>query len=311
MPAFPRRIPDTLDAVADPIIDILGPLVPEQDAQRARAALSQIDMLGAVSVGLEVVLPPHPPACDVSVLMPAKRNPAFAANAHRSLARLAELGGETESTWWELDTSTDDLAVGAFVRCIEGDAFPWAREAAADRAGLLRAVDVLAEFVGPHWFGMGRLVGFFPDRQPEPVAAALLPGFYREFAPTFRDLTERATVAVDPDAALIAHLSAHVNEQAISVGADAAGRTAVSWEGCFLERERAMADDRWSAPLQPTAAWGDAGPSLARLLAVQGVHTYDSLPTVRLLSGIDHIKIGPGGKVKAYVGAHIVSTSYL
>jgi hypothetical protein len=52
--------------------------------------------------------------------------------------------------------------------------------------------------------------------------------------------------------------------------------------------------------------WGEAMHSLPSLLGVQGFHTFDSLPTIRLLSGIDHIKVGPGGKVKAYVGAHIL-----
>lgn len=310
MPAFSRRIPETLLGLADPIIEVLGPLVPRADADRARAALSRIEVLSAVSLGLEVVLPPHEPACDVSVLMPARRIPAFAEGCDDSLRLLVESGGEKESTWWELDTSSDELAIGAFVRSIGSDPVPFVREAVASRPDLQRAVHALVDLVTPYWRGDGRLIGFFPDRQPLPVAAALLPSFGLDAEAALGDLAPVATASVDPDAALVAYLSGYLDAIAVAVGADSEGRTAVSWEGSFRERELAMAQDRWAPALQPSAVWGDAGASLARLLAVQGVHTFDSLPTVRLLSGIDHIKIGPGGRVKAYVGAHIVSPSY-
>lgn len=310
MPDFPRRLPETLVGIADPIIDVLGPLVPHADADRARAALSRVDLLSAVSLGLEVALPPHPPACDISVLVPAQRIPTFAEGRHPSLMLLAEGGGEQETTWWELDTSTDDPAIGAFVRFTGADPMPLAREAATSLPALSRAVEALMHVVSPYWQGAGRLMGLFPDRRPLPVAAALLPGYGMDAESALRELALRATASVDPDSALIAHLRAHVDSVALAVGADASGHIAISWEGSFRERERAMAENRWAPALQPADVWGAASASLASLLAVQGVHTFDSLPTVRLLSGIDHIKIGPGGRVKAYVGAHIVSTSY-
>lgn len=310
MPDFPRRLPETLVGIADPIIDVLGPLVPHADADRARSALSRMDVLSAVSLGLEVVLPPHAPACDVSVLMPAQRIPAFAEGRHPSLILLAEGGGELESTWWELDTSTDDTAIGAFVRFTGADPMPLAREAASSLPALSRAIEALTHVITPYWRGEGRLIGFFPDRRPLPVAAALLPGYGMDAESALRQLALQATASVDPDSSLIAHLRAQVNAVALAVGADASGHVAVSWEGSFREREIAMAEHRWGPVLQPADVWGAASASLASLLAVQGVHTFDSLPTVRLLSGIDHIKIGPGGRVKAYVGAHIVSTSY-
>ena len=310
MPVFPRHVPGSLVGIADPIIDVLGPLVPPADAQRARAALSRIDVLSAVSLGLEVVLPPFAPACDVSVLMPARRIPSFAEGCHESLTLLAESGGEDQSIWWELDTSSDDPAIGAFVRSTGTDATPLARRAAASRPDLEQAVNALVDVVTPYWQGEGRLIGFFPDRQPLPVAAALLPSFGLDAHAALRDLAPVVTASVDPDAALISHLSGYLDAIALAVGADAEGRTAVSWEGSFREREIAMSQDRWAPALQPSPVWGEAGESLASLLAVQGVHTFNSLPTIRLLSGIDHLKIGPGGRVKAYVGAHIVSPSY-
>lgn len=310
MPTFPRRIPESLAGLLDPIVDDLGPLVPEADAQRARQALSSIDMLAAVSLGLEVVLPPHDAACDISVLMPARKVPGFARDRHGSLALLAQSGGAQDSIWWELDTSTDDPAVGAFIRYSDGDPLPQVREAAATFPGLGRAVDALADVIAPYWHGMARLIGFFPDRRPLPTAAALLPALNAEGPEMLGDLRQRVTACVDPDTALMKHLGAGVDMGAVAVGADAEGRSAVSWESSFRERERAMAEGWWTPVLEPCAAWGDAGPSLHHLLAVQGVHTFDSLPTVRMLSGIDHIKVGPDGKVKAYVGTYILSTSY-
>jgi hypothetical protein len=150
-------------------------------------------------------------------------------------------------------------------------------------------------------------MGFFPDRRPAPVAAALLPDFGRQAVSMIQALACQATVAVDPRMDLIVHLMRHLDGSAIAVAADAEGRTAVSWEASFFEREKAMAEGRWIPALQPDPVWGDAADSLPALLAVQGFHTFDALPAVRLLSGIDHFKIGPGGRVKAYVGAHIVT----
>lgn len=309
MPNFPRRLPANLAGLLDPFLEVLGPLVPRADAERARAALESIDVMSVISLGLEVVLPPHDAACDISVLMPARRTPAFVDGRHVSLALLAEAGGEGDSTWWELDTSNEAPAVGAFIR-VRDDSLMQVRAAASTRAGLSDAVDALVTLIAPYWDGMGRLIGFFPDRRPLPVAAALLPGRMTDGPTRLRELAPRATACVESEGALTAHLMAHVDMGALAVGADAEGRTAVSWEGSFREREKAMADDCWAPLLTPSPVWGAAGRSLHRLLDVQGIHTFDSLPTVRMLSGIDHIKVGPDGKVKAYVGAHIVSPSY-
>lgn len=306
MPVFPRRVPDSLTGIADPLIEILGPLVPAADAQRARTALADMDLLSARAIGLEVVLPPHPPACDISLLMPPRQVPPFARAGQDVLAALAMSAGAGDSTWWELDTSVQPSPVGAFIRSTEADALPLVRLAAAEMPDLARAVDALEHLVGPYWRGRGRLIGFFPDRKPSPVAAALVPDFDHEGAAIIRDLGSAATISVDPDSDLVVHLQQHLGGSAIAVAADAQGHTAVSWEGSYWEREQAMAEGRWAPVLQAGRVWGDAAVSLGSLLAVQGIHTFDALPTIRLLSGIDHIKIGSGGKVKAYVGAHIV-----
>lgn len=306
MPVFPRRVPDSLVGVADPLIEILGPLVPAADAQRARMALADMDLLSARAIGLEVVLPPYPPACDVSLLMPPRHVPPFARASHDVLAAMATSAGALDSTWWELDTSVQPSPVGAFIRSTEADALPIVRDTAAELPELARAVDALEGLITPYWRGRGRLIGFFPDRKPAPVAAALLPDFDGEATAVIRALGSAATVSVDPDSDLIAHVAQHLDGSAIAIAADAEGRSAVSWEGFFWEREQAMAEGRWTPALRTDPVWGDAAASLDSLLAVQGIHTFDALPTIRLLCGIDHIKVGPGGRVKAYVGAHIV-----
>ena len=265
-----------------------------------------MDLRSVWAVGLEVVLPPHPPACDLSVLMPPRHVPDFARTGHDVLSALAMSAGASDSTWWELDTSVQPSPVGAFVRSTESDALPLVRSVAAGIPGLVRAVDALVDVIMPHWHGRGRLIGFFPNREPSPVAAALVPGTHQAITGLIREMGSRATIAVDPDSDLIAHLLQHLDGSAIAVAADADGRTVVSWEGFFREREHAMVESRWAPALLPEPVWGDAPPSLSSLLAVQGIHTFDAVPTVRILSGIDHVKIGPDGKVKAYVGAHIV-----
>lgn len=306
MPAFPRRVPDSLVALVDPIIEILGPLVPEADAARARDALSHLDVLSTIALGLEVVLPPHPAACDISVLMPSRRVPHFARSGHGALSSLAMSVGSSESTWWELDTSEARSPVGVFIRSECTDALSTVRGAAESDHELARAVGILESAIAPHWRGPGRLIGFFPDRQPSPVAAALLPDFDSAAVGLIEGLASWATIAVDPRSALVAHLMRELDGSAVAVGTDAEGRSSVSWEGSFWEREKAMVEGRWHPVLQPSPLWGDAARSLSALLEVQGIHMFDSLPAIRLLSGIDHIKMGPGGKVKAYVGAHIL-----
>jgi hypothetical protein len=306
MPAFPRQVPDSLVGIADPIIEVLGDLVPAADASRVRSALAGIDLLSVRSLGLEVVLPPHQPACDLSLLLPPREVPGFAAVGQEVLVSLAMSAGASDSTWWELDTSVPHCPVGAFVRSSEADALPLVRAAAAREPALARAVVNLEATMGDLWRGEGRLIGFFPEREPSPVAAALIPDFDRIAASTIRALSLRATAAVDTGGGLMVHLNEHLDGSSIAVAADAEGRTSVSWEASFWEREKAMAEGRWAPALQPDPVWGDAGSILPALLAVQGFHTFDSLPAIRLLSGIDHLKIGPDGRVKAYVGAHIL-----
>jgi hypothetical protein len=172
MPAFPRQVPDSLVGIADPIIEVLGDLVPAADASRVRSALAGIDLLSVRSLGLEVVLPPHQPACDLSLLLPPREVPGFAAVGQEVLVSLAMSAGASDSTWWELDTSVPHCPVGAFVRSSEADALPLVRAAAAREPALARAVVNLEATMGDLWRGEGRLIGFFPEREPSPVAAA-------------------------------------------------------------------------------------------------------------------------------------------
>ena len=306
MPDFPRHVPDSLIGIADPIISILGPLVPAADAERVRSALSPLDVLSVHALGLEVVLPPHPPACDLSVLLPPRTVPPFVQAGDSVLALLARSAPATDTTWWELDTSAQPSPVGAFIRSTGTDVRASMHQVCAQVPALSRAEANLAALIEPYWQGEGRLIGFFPRREPAPVAAALLPTSHEIGADIVDALSSQVTATVDRRSELAMHLTGHLDGCAVAVAADAQGRTAVAWEGSFTERERAMAEDKWAPALQPLPMWGEAVHSLPSLLAVQGIHTFASLPTIRLLSGIDHIKIGPGGKVKAYVGAHIV-----
>lgn len=306
MPDFPRQVPDSLIGIADPIISILGPLVPAADAEQVRSALSQLDVLSVRALGLEVVLPPHPPACDLSVLLPPRTVPPFAQAGDSVLASLARSAPATHTTWWELDTSAQPRSVGAFIRSTGTDGRALMHQVCAKDPALSRAERILADLIEPYWEGEGRLIGFFPRREPAPIAAALLPTSHEMGADIVDALSSQVTATVDRGSELVMHLTGHLDGCGVAVAADAEGRTAVSWEGSFAEREKAMAQDRWAPALQPLPVWGEAMHSLPSLLGVQGFHTFDSLPTIRLLSGIDHIKVGPGGKVKAYVGAHIL-----
>lgn len=310
MPYFPRRVPDSLVDIVDPIIEVLGPLVPHEHAERIRTALTGIDPLSVMTVGLELVLPPHEAACDIALLMPARSVPAFARRHEHSLGSLVQLAGEADSVWWELDTSVAESSVGAFIRDGAVDALAVIRAAATSVPGLDRAFDAITEVAAPYWPGPARLAGFFPDRRPQPAAAVLIPIMDRDSSAPLRDLAPQVAACASAEHPLIAHLKQYVDVESISVAADTEGRVAISWEGGFLERERAMMEGRWAPALAPVDAWGQASSCLASLLAVQSVHTFDSLLPLKLASGIDHIKVGPGGRAKAYVGAHIVNPAH-
>lgn len=300
---FPRRLPAALDGVAAPILASLGPLVPPSHAERALTALAGIRTTSAMSVGVEVVLPPHEPACDISVLMPPRSIPGFAVARSPMLADFACVEGAEGSVWWELDTSSPRMPIGAFIREQAGDGFALMRSAAADSTALLDAETALRGVVADCWHGPGRLVGFFPDRDPAPIAAALLPLASGDES-TLPRLTARATIAVDPESATVRHLRSACGPGAVSIGADPAGRVAVSWEAAWHDREVAMAEGRWDPML--AALPGLDQDIAAHLLSIQGMHACDSLPPVKVLTGIDHLKVGPGGRLKAYVGAHLL-----
>lgn len=303
-------MPDSLVDIVDPIIKVLGPLVPHAHAERIRAALAGIDPLSVMAVGLELVLPPHEAACDIALLMPARSVPAFARRHEHSLGLLVQLAGEADSVWWELDTSVAESSVGAFIRDGAVDALAVGRAAAMSVPGLGYAFDAITEIAAPYWRGPARLAGFFPDRRPRPAAAVLIPIMDKDSSQPLRDLAPRVRACVNADEPVITHLKQYVDVASISVAANSDGQVGVSWEGGFLARERAMIEGRWAPALSPVDAWGQASPSLASLMAVQSVHAFDALLPLKLVCGIDHIKVGPGGRVKAYVGTHIVNPAH-
>jgi len=63
-----------------------------------------------------------------------------------------------------------------------------------------------------------------------------------------------------------------------------------------------MADGLWG-PVLDDPVWGEGREAMVSLLGIQGMHRFDALPPMRVMTGVDHIKLGPGGRVKAYVGA--------
>jgi hypothetical protein len=305
MPQFPRALPATLDHIVGPLIADLGPLAPAEHAARAMEAAAGISAFESSSVGLEVVLPPGPAACDLSVLLRPGMVPSFTTPAHEPARRFAlAVGPDSGTVWWELDTSEPDPSLGVFLRMQAGlNPFDLAVQSAADAPGVAEAVEALRPVVASMRPGPFSLMGFFPDRRPLPVAAALVPTLRDDIVPTVRALLPMATASVDPDSAIVGQLLGTCGVFSVAVAADAAGRGAVSVEGSFRDRERAMAEGRWVRVLGDPEVWGEAGPSLSTLLALQHAHRFDALPPVGLLSGIDHIKVGPGGRVKAYVGA--------
>lgn len=301
MPDFPAQAPRTIEPIVAALMDALGPLVPEADRSRIVAALPRTPVLDVASVGLEVTLPPRQAQCDLSLLLPAGTVPSFAEHGAGSLRELTRRYAEHSdlTVWWECDTSEAAPPRGAFIRFAGGvDAFAVA-EAACGDAAIAAALRRLRQLCEPSLLHESSIVGFFPDRQP--AAAAFLTAT-RDVESALARLETDALACVDPRDPLLQHLLHACSGHAISVACDVEGRVAVSAEGSFQDRERAMLAGRWEGAFAPSAPWGPAHAVVDRLLATQGSRIYASLPPVGLMSGIDHIKVGPGGKAKAYVG---------
>lgn len=301
MPDFPAQAPRTIEPIVAALIDALGPLAPEADRSRIVAALPRTPVLDVSSVGLEVTLPPRNAQCDLSLLLPAGTVPSFAEHGAESLRELTRRYAEHSdlTVWWECDTSEAAPPRGAFIRFAGGvDAFAIAESACGDPA-IAAALRRLRELCDPQLMHESSIVGFFPDRRP---AAAAFLSATRDVESTLARLERDAVACVDPCDPLLQHLLEACSGHAISVACDVEGRVAASAEGSFQDRERAMLSGLWKAAFVPSPPWGPAHAVLGRLLATQGSRIYASLPPLGLMSGIDHIKVGPGGKVKAYVG---------
>jgi hypothetical protein len=298
---FPSQAPRTIEPVSAALIDALGPLVPQADRGRILAALQGTPVLEVASVGLEVALPPRQAQCDLSLLLPAGTVPSFAEEGAESLRELTRRYAEHSdlTVWWECDTSEATPPRGAFIRFAGGvDAFAIAESACGDPA-IAAALRTLRQLCEPSLLHESSIVGFFPDRRP--AAAAFLTAT-RDIESALSRLEPDAVACVDPRDPLLQHLLHACSGHAISVACDVEGRVAVSAEGSFQDRERAMLAGLWEGAFAPSAPWGQAYDVLEHLLATQGSRIYPSLPPVGLMSGIDHIKVGPGGRVKAYVG---------
>ena len=304
-----RHLPDSLVDLVLPLMDALGPLVPPGDAKRIAAVVSRLAPIDVRSVGLEVVLPPHALACDLSLLLPHGAIPDFLGPAHDALDAFVD-GADTGTVWWEHDTSSDPPASGGFLRLEDGlagrtDGFARARSAALGDPALCAALESLEAIVDGRTRAPGALLGFFPDRRPLPAAAALLPVAMEDLAGHAVYLGRRVDAGPDMRTSLIDHLSRTCDQAALAIGATASG-SALSVEFSFVERERAMQQGRWRDVLTGWDGWGAAAPLIDRLLAIEGSVRFDAVPPVVMLSGIDHIKVGHDGKVKAYVGASIM-----
>jgi hypothetical protein len=300
MPDFPEDAPDTIGPVVEAVFDDLGELAPEPHRQRILNASARLPLLSPWNVGLEVALPPAPAACDASLLLARGDLPPWSVHDPTLLGLAA--AADAPSMWWELDSSTDQgptaaNPTGAFVssRVTEG-----ALDLLLEHVppGLEAAAAHLADLCRPY-FRAG-WVGFFPERHVPAVAAliALTPEVARG---VLCELAERVSISVDPQSGQARLLLESCDALSVAVAVDATGMSAAALEAGFARRAHAMADGVWE-PLLAQDVWSVAAASIPHLLATQGFRAYQTLPSVAVMSGIDHLKLGPLGRLKAYVG---------
>jgi len=304
--AFPSHQPEEIGPLADSLMLALGPLVTPSDRAAVLKALEGIPFTDVASIGLEVTLPPDEPSCDLSLLLAPGLVPVFA--THPALRRLADEIAQRESgsTWWELDTSKGSGS-GGFVRMLEGvDGHAACMGAiTSDDPALAAAMERLNSIVGivP---GGSSMLGFFPDRVPSAAAGllALTGGTLTSVMDTITnaDIDAVAIAHVDPEDPRIVQMIDAFGGFGIAVGCDSLGRVGVAAEFAFGDRVPAMIDRRWDAVFTRLDL-GAADEAAPYLLNTQTIHDFRDFFPLTVLSGIDHLKVTPDGRVKAYVGA--------
>ena len=149
------------------------------------------------------------------------------------------------------------------------------------------------------------MMGFFPDRVPS-AAAALIPLHASSLATVVQvvttDIEATALLSVDLQDQRIQDLAEAVGGLSAAVGCDSLGRVGISAEFGFGDRVPAMIDRRWDAILSRVDL-GASSEAIPYLLSTQTIHDFRDLFPLTVLSGIDHLKFTPDGRVKAYVGA--------
>lgn len=298
---FPAEQPTFLSPIADALISSISPLVTDRDRKRILDELASISLSDVASLGLELTLPPHEPSCDVSVLLGAGVIPHFAHDT--SLKNLAGLikQADSGSTWWELDTSNDHLPVGAFIRLLVGiDAFSLCRSAIDDNQALANAVSRIEPIVESIPGDRQGLLGIFPTREPA-AAAALVPLPPDAWLTHYSEIAQQVLVATDPHSPLALQLASTCDTVSVAVACDSLGRTAAALEFAFGDRINAMLEGRWAAAIKQ-GGWGHWQAGLDLLVNTQAVHTFSTFLPMTLISGINHLKITPDGRLKAYVG---------
>jgi hypothetical protein len=301
--AFPANQPAEIGPLADSLMQALGPLVTVPDRSAVLQSLEGIAFTDVASIGLEITLPPHEPACDLSLLLAPGLVPAFAKNPalHRLANEIAER--ESGSTWWELDSSKGS-GTGGFVRMLEGVDGHAACMAAigADDPDLAVAMERLNSIV-KQFPGGCHMLGFFPDRTPS-AAAGLLTLHGETLSKVIEVITAEAgpIAHVDPKDPRIHAMTEAFGGMGIAVGCDSLGRIGVAAEFAFADRVPAMIERRWDDALA-NLDLGAANGAVPYLLATQTIHDFRDLFPLTVLSGIDHLKITPDGRLKAYVGA--------
>lgn len=309
---LPDQLPREIEPLLRALIRTLGPLAPHADADRILSTFGDVKVLGQASIGLEVVLPPAPAACDASLLLAPGSLPRGFGARDDLLRRLSQQAGTEHvgTVWWELDASSSAQGMGMFWRTDQDQpSFDRLQAAVADDLGLVKALATIRPW-HDRWSGeTAGLVGIFPQRTPA-AAGMLLPIFPEHIDSALQRLSAFGAT-VSPNDPLVTHLRDTCTNFSLALGADALGRMSVSLEVAFSDREQAMLRGDWSTVLADPALWHCDQSVLDALLATQGQRRYDVFPPLTILTGIDHIKVGPGGRTKAYVGLLPLGASVL
>lgn len=303
-PSF-RAFPQTPVALAESTLNHIGVMVPESSFARISKVLAQTSIREVHAFGFEInPLTPNAP-CDVGFLMTSL--PSFVRDRHAPLIALTEGDGRaSRPSWWEIDTEKEEPSISAFSSQMESatTGLDLLVRAAGAHEMLAHAAQTVTDITREMGIGMVNNVGLYPDRTDGAIAVAQVRLSSGELNVGYQRIRSQVSRSFDITDPRVETLLNHSDRISVAISADAHGETVLSLEGGLTHRNSLSTPSMWSRVFQGSE-WAESREQLNVIVAAQRLTSFDSVPQTLALTTISHVKVGPGGKFKIYLGTYL------